>query len=166
MSNNNNDVLVIGAVQCPLRGDTQDPLEACDQVIRLMKQQQQASSQSIDLFVLPELAPLGYSEDSFFKYLPNTRENIHVHSMIHEKMMHAAKELNAYICYGTIGLLRKNKFTIRQVVVNHTETVATTIKCCSVIMAIVQKHDSLLLVLVSLPLRFDPIPLACSFVPT
>ena len=30
------------------------------------------------MFVLPELAPLGYSEDSFARYLPNTKENLQI----------------------------------------------------------------------------------------
>jgi predicted amidohydrolase len=103
MAATNDDVLVVGAVQCPLRDDQQDPLDACNAAIQLMKQ---ASIQcQIDLFVLPELAPLGYSEDTFARYLPNTCKNLQIYQDIHDKMVTVAMELNAYICYGTIGVL-------------------------------------------------------------
>lgn len=141
----NNDVLVVGAVQCPLRTDQQDPLDACHTAIQLMKQ---ASIESkIDLFVLPELAPLGYSEDTFARYLPNTPQNLQIYQDIHDMMVNAAMELDAYICYGTIGVLdekdgndtstkvtrrppttsdqghhERKKYTIRQVVVDPTGT--------------------------------------------
>jgi len=128
---NKEDVLVIGVVQCPLRPDEQDPLEATSKTVQLMKQATTSNQSKIDLFVLPELAPIGYSEDTFQRYLPNTRENQELHHKIHELVVDAAVELHAYICYGTIGVvcdtiaatfMEKQHFTIRQVVIDPTGT--------------------------------------------
>ena len=116
------NVLVIGAVQCPLRADDEHPLEATCTAIQLMKQT--SHNNNIDLFVLPELAPLGYSEDTFQRYLPSTIENQELYRKIHEQIVNAAMELNAHVSYGTIGIIQNDAFTekqdsltIRQVVV-------------------------------------------------
>lgn len=120
------EMLVIGAVQCPLRKDHQHPLDTCNQVIKLMKEQSRHRPRVVHLFVLPELAPLGYSKHSFANYLPNTQENLQIFHAIHQNMVQAAQELQAYICFGTIGVLPDDTCTIRQVVVDtQGRTVAT-----------------------------------------
>lgn len=77
-----------------------------------------ASSKKVDLFVLPELAPVGYSEDTFARYLPSTPQLQAVFCQIDQAFANQARILRAYICYGTIGWKHQADgslaFTIRQ----------------------------------------------------
>lgn len=81
-----------------------------------------ADSVKIDLFVLPELAPVGYSEDTFLKYLPRTETLKKMFQDIDLAFAQHAILLKTYICYGTIGWKQKTSgdtvFTIRQKVVD------------------------------------------------
>lgn len=127
-------VLRIGAVQVPLRQDKVHPLQATRAVIELMVTFQQVENK-IELFVLPELCPVGYTEQTFREWLPKTPEIVQVYEKIHQDFCKAAVELQAFICFGTIGRRTDPnipgdngsnvEFTIRQVVVNpQGETVA------------------------------------------
>ena len=62
--------ITIAAVQPCLRTNDMSPLTSAQRVINIMKDAAQKSS--IDLFVLPELCPLGYCENTFDEYLPNS----------------------------------------------------------------------------------------------
>lgn len=172
--------LTLCLLQPPLRRDDQHPIESTKEVIELMQQavlsfgnninkqqlqqqqrdgedtdadhQQTKITNKIDLILLPELCPVGYSEDSFSRFLPNTKENRTLHAKIDEELQEAAKRMNCAICYGTMGWknTRQSKdgeeercaennntdnnnnvppqeqdellFTIRQVVVDHEGT--------------------------------------------
>jgi predicted amidohydrolase len=102
------DKLTVCLVQPRLREDEDTPLQATDQVVALMQAAAchcQGQQQHIDLFVLPELCPVGYSEDTFANYLPSN-SNQTAQAMYHqidEKLKQAAVSLHSYICYGTIG---------------------------------------------------------------
>lgn len=77
----------------------------------------------IKLFLLPELSPVGYSEDSFARFLPNTTKNKKMYQTMNDRMKEVAREVNAFICYGTMGWNNEGKskeheLFIRQVVVN------------------------------------------------
>lgn len=61
------------------------------------------ANESIDLFLLPELCPVGYSEDTFARFLPTTRENQEMLAEIDGELQQAARDLNCAIGYGTIG---------------------------------------------------------------
>ena len=103
-------------IQPPLRQDDECPLHATDAVIDLMKEAHQGNTKSIDLFVLPELCPVGYTEDTFSKYLPCTKETQTMYSTIHTKFQTVARQLKCHICYGTIGWKIKKKKISTQVV--------------------------------------------------
>jgi nitrilase len=57
----------------------------------------------IDLVVLPELCPLGYSEDTFARYLPSTPETQKILEEIDLEFQAAAVRWSVAVCYGTIG---------------------------------------------------------------
>lgn len=99
--------LVIGAVQPPLRLDQQSPLEACRHVQAMMREA--AASRNINLYVLPELCPVGYSEHTFCNYLPSTPEIRNIYDKIEEELGNLARELEAFICFGTIGWKEKEE---------------------------------------------------------
>lgn len=116
------DVLVLGAVQCPLCANDQHPLEATVTAIHLMKQA--CHDQKMDLVVLPKLAPIGYSQDTFQRYLPNSRATQELYRKIHAQMVETCVELQVYVAYGTIGIIDNDeqKFTIWQLVIDSTGT--------------------------------------------
>ena len=69
----------------------------------------------IDLFVLPELAPLGYSEHSFANYLPTVpsqqQKNQDMLCEIDGLLSDAARRMETFICYGTVGRVTKETTT-------------------------------------------------------
>jgi predicted amidohydrolase len=77
----------------------------------------------VDLFVLPELAPVGSSQNTFTKYLPLSDEWQQLYHRIDEAFRQQARELGVYIVYGTIGWQcretdRSLKFTLQHKVVD------------------------------------------------
>ena len=134
--------LIVSVVQPALRSAKQAPLEATQHVIDMMAKEQQhvrnmpcqthdeqhngqiPTASSIDLFVLPELCPVGYSEDTFANYLPTTQKLKQMFCEIDSCFAQAAQAMQAHICYGTIGWKestdsnKKEEYFIRQVVVD------------------------------------------------
>jgi predicted amidohydrolase len=132
--------LYVCAVQPILRPPDVTCLDAALRVQRQMatiQDAQRLTTTTVDLFVLPELCPFGYSDDTFLNHLPNTKERRRMVRLVNDSMSKAAVELQTCICYGTIGILddvdgadvdddddgdanniNNNKFTIRQVVVD------------------------------------------------
>lgn len=80
---------------------------AADVVVSKTSHQQQ-QQQSIDIFVLPELCPIGYLEDTFVKFLPDTPEIKSIYYQIDKEMQDTAKKCQTFICYGTIGWKNEN----------------------------------------------------------
>ncbi len=77
------------------------------------------NDKKIDLFLLPELSPLGYSEDTFARFIPMTLETRTLLAKIDIRLREVAIRMKAAICYGKIGLQENSsKITIRQVVVD------------------------------------------------
>lgn len=108
--------LTICVLQPPLRGPNDTPLESADRTIDLMrdaieKEKRKSKDEDkdfqksaiIDLFVLPELCPVGYSEDTFAKYLPTTLDIKEMYGEIDSKFKEFAETYNCTVCYGTIG---------------------------------------------------------------
>jgi predicted amidohydrolase len=100
--------LTVCLLQPRLREDQDHPLQATDQVVALMQaaacqEEAQQPQPHIDLFVLPELCPVGYSEDTFANYLPSDPTAQAMYHQIDDKLQQAAVSLHSYICYGTIG---------------------------------------------------------------
>ncbi|KAI2491109.1 adenylyl/guanylyl cyclase [Fragilaria crotonensis] len=88
-------VLRIGAVQPPLRQEDQDPVEYTrNQVLPLLM-----SRTDVDIFVLPELCPIGYIQHTLDHYL----DDRDVQRKIDKLMSDAARGLGAFIAYGRIG---------------------------------------------------------------
>ena len=72
----------------------------------------------VDLFVLPELSPLGPTQDTFAKYLPLSQEWQSIYQRIESAFSEQARALGVYIVYGTIGWHRREsdrslKFTLQ-----------------------------------------------------
>lgn len=97
--------LVVCAVQVDLRPACETPMVACHRALTLLDRavSQQQGQSKIDLFVFPELAPIGYSEDTFAKYLPKTKELRDMFVKMDHAFAEKARELQAHICYGSIG---------------------------------------------------------------
>jgi len=114
-------------LQPPLRENGQDPWNALHVVQEMMRTAAKAAlhhnnnsndpqeeykeedtTTGIDLFVVPELCPIGYSEDTFANYLPTSDDdNLRLLSRIDEEMKRIARDLQSAICYGTIGHRRQ-----------------------------------------------------------
>ena len=124
----------IAAVQPQLRANDTHPIDAARSVIDLMRREvidsAQKGNRKADIFILPELCPIGYSEHTFQHYLDSDDALQTISIMIAD----FAKEHKAYVCYGTIGTClpspigsdnkseleqkKQKRRTIRQVVVN------------------------------------------------
>ena len=114
--------LVVCAVQVDLRPECETPLVACHGALALLTRAAASlPSSSIDLFVLPELAPVGYSEDTFAKYLPTTQTIRDIYVKMEQACAETARQLQAHICYGTMGWKERSDgsvaYSIRQQVV-------------------------------------------------
>lgn len=67
MSSEASPSIQIAAIQPNLRSNDVTPLSSTRHVVELMERA--AKKGDIDLFVLPELCPIGYTEDTFCRYL-------------------------------------------------------------------------------------------------
>ena len=96
-----NRLLFIALVQCPLRRDGQSPAQACQQVIFMMADFKQRHPE-VSLFVLPELAPIGYSEHTFRQFLLPKKEETsnHVHEDITAQMKQFCNSHNVGVLFG------------------------------------------------------------------
>jgi predicted amidohydrolase len=114
--------LTICAVQTKMRQETESPLDASSRILESIKEVSRHTK--VDLFVLPELAPVGYCEDTFSRFLPKSTLIKNMYGLIDEAFSHYASTLQCYICYGTIGCIidedGQETFTIRQKVVDRT----------------------------------------------
>lgn len=116
-----------------LRPPDETPLSATRRVIDIADRAIAENPETaIDLFVLPELCPVGYSEDTFANYLPSHPERKQVLDEIDAQLRDAAKRWKAAVCYGTIGWETRDgtddehKYYIRQSVIDrHGEIIAT-----------------------------------------
>jgi len=119
-------------LQPPLRGPDETPLSATRKVINLAERALAENPNTpIDIFVLPELCPIGYSEDTFAKYLPSTPEKQNLLNEIDAELQSAAIRWKAAICYGTIGWEsdgtgdQPNYFIRQKVIDSKGETIAS-----------------------------------------
>ena len=95
------DEIRVCALQPHLRTSFETPADA---ILRIQHEMHAiASSEIVDLFVLPELAPIGYSEHTFARFLPITLENERMYAEMDRVFQETARALGVYICYGTIG---------------------------------------------------------------
>jgi predicted amidohydrolase len=112
--------IVVCALQLAMRQPNESLFEASMRVLEVTTRV--AHQHNVDLFVLPELSPVGYSEDTFANLLPTTPKLIETYRQIDQAFANQARILQSYICYGTIG--RKTRpdgsvgFTIRQIVLD------------------------------------------------
>eukprot|EP00434_Breviolum_minutum_P036269 symbB.v1.2.032132.t1/scaffold3813.1/size49824/4 len=77
-----------------------------------------------DLYVLPELAPVGYSEH-VFGALSDLAEDASTAAPCFQVFSQLAKERSSFICYGVPGLHPESGFTIRQVVLDDSGSVVS-----------------------------------------
>ena len=98
-------------IQPTLRSSKEDPVEyLTKEIIPLMREAATKNNSKtnkmndrINLFILPELCPIGYSEETFVEYLPTTKQNKLLLIEIDELLKETAINLDSAICYGTIG---------------------------------------------------------------
>lgn len=95
------DEIRVCALQPALRPPCESPWEALRRV--QLQMETIAATETVDVFVLPELAPLGYSEDTFAKFLPVNAANQAMYQEFDILFRILAQKLQAYVCYGTIG---------------------------------------------------------------
>ena len=106
-SPNATSAVFVCAIQVALRPPDESPWDA---LVRIERQMESiAGSDSVDIFVLPELAPIGYSEDTFSKYLPINATNQAMYQEFDRLFQVFARKFNSYICYGTIGWSYDNR---------------------------------------------------------
>ena len=118
LPNNDNTTkkwLTVCCVQPSLREGNQTPFASVKHVISLMNAAK-SRNRHIDLFVLPELAPIGYSEETFHTYTDPGKE--HILKETETAMAKQAHLMKSFVCCGTIGKTRENEPTIRQIVFN------------------------------------------------
>jgi predicted amidohydrolase len=89
------------ALQPALRPPSESPWDALLRVKRQMEAI--AETEAVDMFVLPELSPIGYSEDTFARFLPINAANQAMYQEFDRILQITARNLQAFICYGTIG---------------------------------------------------------------
>lgn len=110
--------LKVGVVQAPLRPDDMDPVSFTQsRIVPLLKSC--TEKEDVDLYVLPELCPIGYSQHTFENYL-NSPD---VQLQIDEIMGKTARACKAYLAYGRIstgpqGISGETRTTIQHVVLN------------------------------------------------
>lgn len=114
--------VAVCALQLEMRRPNETILESLQRGLEGMTRV--ACQQKIDLFVLPELSPVGYSEDTFARFLPKTPALQEVYRKIDDAFANQARILRTFICYGTVGwIFRPNGslgFSIRQNVLDRT----------------------------------------------
>jgi len=112
--------LVVCVVQPTMREGKESPLDAATRT--LSRIETFASLKKVDLFILPELSPFGYCEDTFKRYLPRTKLLKDMYSVVDEAFAMWAKKLKVFLCYGTVGWKTMDDgsegYTIRQKVVD------------------------------------------------
>jgi predicted amidohydrolase len=110
------------SLQLSHRNNSETPWEATQRALACLTSVAQQEP-DVDLFVLPELAPVGSSQNTFTKYLPLSDEWQQLYHRIDEAFRQQARELGVYIVYGTIGWQcretdRSLKFTLQHKVVD------------------------------------------------
>ena len=112
-------------LQPTLRPPDETPLSATRRVIDLADRAIAENPETrIDMFVLPELCPIGYSEDTFANFLPSNPERYQILDEIDVQLRAAAQRWKAAVCYGTIGRETDNStdhnhnYYIRQLVID------------------------------------------------
>lgn len=120
--------LTVCAMQPDLRKKDESPLDAATRILDAIERVSERTK--VDLYVVPELAPVGYSEDTFQRFLPKTQVLKDTFGLIDGAFGIRAKRLGVYICYGTIGWKTnydgRESYTIRQKVVDRNGIVVTT----------------------------------------
>lgn len=116
--------LIVGLVQLELRKDQESPRQAIQRAIELMKSEQ-TTKHKVDLLVLPELAPVGYSEHTFQEYLGKNKA---IWDDLKEVIQQTARELGVYISFGTVGMEsnQQEQLFIQQTVVDPKGRIAST----------------------------------------
>jgi len=118
----------ICAMQPVMRKPHQSRMEATQQVLQMMNDI--AAREKVDLFILPELCPVGYSEDTFRNFLPVTPKMQSLYHQIDFEFATQACKLEAYISYGTIGWKTRDdgsfRCVMRQVVLDRSGAVVAS----------------------------------------
>lgn len=114
--------LLCCCLQLAPRGTRETPWDATQRALACLTSVA-LQERGVDLFVLPELCPIGSSQDTFTKFLPLSTEWQNLYHKIDKAFSDQARELGVYIVYGTIGWQRRDtdrslKFTLQHKVVN------------------------------------------------
>ena len=106
------------AVQLNMRKPGESILESTQNAIRkieaVVNERRNNNQDAVDLFVLPELSPVGYNEDTFQNLMPSNRKIQDMYREVDVAFASTARKLQTYICYGTIGWNDTGYLFIRQ----------------------------------------------------
>jgi len=113
-------------LQMPNVNTASEKLSSIERICAIIK-----ASPGADLYVLPELAVVGYTENAFAALEVLAEDEFSNDSMCRVKFASLARELQAFICYGVPGKLsQKNNYAIRQIVLDENgEVVMSYDKC-------------------------------------
>ena len=87
-------------LQMPHVNTASEKLSSIERICAIIK-----ASPRADLYVLPELAPVGYTENAFAALEVLAEDEFSNDSMCRVKFASLARELQAFICYGVPGKL-------------------------------------------------------------
>lgn len=121
--------LKVGICQVKLQSvsTVEQKLIAIERISKLIVQ-----SPPADIFVLPELAPIGYSEECFQALADLAEDELGppTEAPCREAFARVARQHSAFICYGIPARRPDGKFAIRQVVLDDSGCVVTSYDKC------------------------------------
>ncbi|CAE7835009.1 Nit2 [Symbiodinium sp. CCMP2592] len=117
-------VALVQLEQSPVEGP-EDKAKAAQRAADLLR-----SAPEADIYVLPELAPVGYNDAVFRNLQLLAEEELCEPGTCRHALAEVARERRCFICYGVPGKQGESDFNIRQVVLDDTGSVVACYNKC------------------------------------
>ncbi|CAE7800839.1 unnamed protein product, partial [Symbiodinium microadriaticum] len=117
-------VALVQLEQSPVEGP-EDKAKAAQRAADLLR-----SAPEADIYVLPELAPVGYNDAVFRNLQLLAEEELCEPGTCRHALAEVAKERRCFICYGVPGKQGESEFNIRQVVLDDTGSIVACYNKC------------------------------------